>query len=435
MDKKKIIPVLALVFLGLFLLNTYTIYTSDDISYLYVFEGPLPGPGTKRVESLKGLVESIHNHYQMRNGRSLAHFLLQGSLALGPEFFNIINSLAFLILGLVMANLIFESKKTRTWQAYACLYSALFLFIPQFGPAVLWKSGAANYLWMAIFILLEVLAFVSWDRKRPFPKVLAIILGALAGAASENGAGMVIIVQVLFVLKWKRERRKIGLGLLLAIFASCLGLAYQVMAPGNMIRSGQAPDLDPMAHAILTLTKTGETIGIFLALYLILVLLYLVKRKKPPVEGLIFVLASLAGSLVLFFTPNLAERSWLWPVLFMIIALAYQARGLSFSLSRGQALALTLAFAGSALWVYKDAYISIKTSYAQNQEMLRDMEDQLASGNKNPAVKKFDLPTNPYNPLSQTYHLRESPDFWFNQWFAYYYGLESITITNPDQAR
>lgn len=435
MDKKKILPVLALVFLGLFLLNTYTIYTSDDISYLYVFEGPLPGPGTERVDSLEDLVESIHNHYQMRNGRSLAHFLLQGSLALGPGFFNTINSLAFVILGLVMARLVFESKKTRTWQAYACLYSALFLFIPQFGPAVLWKSGAANYLWMAIFILLEVLAFVSWDRKRPFPKILAAILGALAGAASENGAGMVIMVQVLFVLKWKRQGRKIGLGPVLAILASCLGLAYQIMAPGNMIRSGQAPDLDPMAHAILTLTKTWETIGVFLVIYLVMCLLYLFKRKKPPVEGLIFVLASLAGSLVLFFTPNLAGRSWLWPVLFMIIALSYQARGLRLYLSRGQALALTLAFAGGALWVYKDAYISIKRSYEQNEEMLKEIQTQIANGNKNPAVKKFDLPTNPYNALAQTYHLREDPDYWFNQWFAYYYGLESITITNPDQAR
>ena len=435
MTKKKILITMALVFLALFILNTYTIYTSDDITYLYIYERPLPSSGTARVSSLGDLVKSINNHYLMRNGRSLAHFLLQGALALGPTFFNIVNSLAFVILGIVLANLIFQSPKSRTWQAYTCLYCLLFLFIPQFGPAVLWKSGAANYLWMAIFILLAILAFVNWDIKQAFPGLLAIILAALAGGASENGAGMVIMVQALFILKWKWERRRLGPGPYIALFATCLGLAYQVLAPGNRIRAGQAPHADLPVHLLLTLEKTWNTIGIFLVIYLGLFIFYLVQRKKPLIEGLIFVLAALAGSLVLYFTPNLAERSWLWPVLFMIIGISYQISDLDLSLSKGPALIITLALLGASLWVYKDAYISIKTSYDQHQETLMEIEAQVAKGNKNPKVKKFDLPKNTYNPLAQTYHLREDPKYWFNQWFAYHYGLDSISITNPDQAR
>src|SRR5699024_9666161 len=107
----------------------------------------------------------------------------------------------------------------------------------QFGQSVLWLSGAVNYLWMIIFTLIFTLAFRKWDLGEKVNPFLTVIFGVLAGAASENGGGMAIMFAGLFIIKWIYEKRKVPLASISSILGAILGLIYQLLSPGNMIRS------------------------------------------------------------------------------------------------------------------------------------------------------------------------------------------------------
>lgn len=432
---KKNLLLFALVFIGIFILNYMTIFTSDDLSYHYIYQSFMPTENTARVSSLADVVQSISNHYKQINGRSFSHFLLQSVLIFDKPVFNIINSLAYLGLGLLIMAHIERNKEARTLAKYIIIYSLMFIFIPQFGQSMLWVSGAANYLWMANFILLASLGFRKWDLGEKVRPLWAIFLNFLAGSSSENGGGMVILFGLFFLAKWTWEKRRFNPGAFLSVLAGGLGLLIQLVAPGNKIRiTRTSGEIYPRAW----LERSLEIMGPLLLILLILVIISKLRKGKLSIPMVFYLLSSLAAALILIITPNLAARSWLWSVVFLIIALGVQAKEIKLSKAKLKYKILTflaLALALTASYNYWGALVSNLRSYTQHQATLRQVESQKAQGIKDLRVKKFDMPTNKYNALYQTYHLREDPEYWFNQWFAFYYGVDSVTVTNPEQSR
>lgn len=432
--KKKTLVILV-VFSLMFALNNYTIFTSDDIAYQYVFLDHYPSPETHRVENLSDLIQSIHNHYNLQNGRSLSHFILQGVLIFGKETFNILNSLAFILVGHLIISHIFRDKSRRTWLIYLLVYSFMFLFLPQFGQSVLWVSGAVNYLWMIIFTLIYTLAFRKWDLGERVNPFLAVIFGVLAGAASENGGGMAIMFVGLFIIKWIYEKRKVPVASIVSILGAILGLVYQLLSPGNMMRASNKADYPSLlARVKLLLIISFNALALMLVVFIVLLIISKIKKQKIKITPFIYLLSGLASSTVIVFTPNLSARSWLWAVVFIFIGVFIQALDMNLNLQK-VLYPLVLALVVLSVMNYIPAYKDIKKTYDENQITLQMLEKQKSQGIKDVLVTKFNLTTNKYNACSQTYHLREDPKYWFNQWFAYHYGVNSVSLTNPEEAR
>ena len=432
--KKKTLVIL-LFFSLIFALNNYTIFTSDDIAYQYVFLDHVPSPQTHRVETLADLIESINSHYNMQNGRSLSHFILQGVLIFGKPSFNILNSLAYILVGYLIICHIFRDKTKRTWKIYLLVYSFMFLFLPQFGQSVLWVSGAVNYLWMLAITLAYTLAFRKWDLGEEVNSVFAVILGVLAGAASENGGGMAIMFAGLFVIKWFIDKKKIPLASLISIIGAILGLIYQLVSPGNLIRTSD-PSAYPsfISRLKLLLIISFKSLGPMLILFILAFAVSRSNKQKIKRTPFIYILSGLASSTVMVFTPNLAARSWLWAVVFIFIGLFIElldSKYMSTKLINAACFILVIF----SIINYIPAYKDIKATYQEHQLTLEMLEEQKEQGIKDVTVKKFSLPTNKYNACSQTYHLREDPDYWFNKWFAFHHGVNSVRLTNPEEAR
>ena len=92
MKKKNIIyftVIITIVFIAVFLLNHYTVFTSDDFSFLYDYKGVLYTEGISKITSLSQVIESMKNLYLNVNGRIVPHLLLQVILIF-PKFQNLL---------------------------------------------------------------------------------------------------------------------------------------------------------------------------------------------------------------------------------------------------------------------------------------------------------------------------------------------------------
>ena len=144
------------VFIFLYVFNRNTALITDDYAYQFVFENRVPTSSTRYLSSVLDLFVSMANHWRLWGGRVVVHFLLQFSFLIGIRLFDIVNSLMFVLLGYLVYKHINDSKKINV-PLLIIVYAILFLFIPQPGATIFWKSGSANYLWSAVIMLLMTL--------------------------------------------------------------------------------------------------------------------------------------------------------------------------------------------------------------------------------------------------------------------------------------
>lgn len=156
--KKKIpyiilVAVLIAVFIFMFVLNHYTAFVTDDYIYQYVFENRFPTANTRLISNPLELFGSMANHWRLWGGRVTVHFFLQFAFLLGKNFFDVFNSIMFIVLG-ILIYLHVRGKKNLNIPLLITIFATVFLFVPQPGSTILWKSGSANYLWSSVLIMI-----------------------------------------------------------------------------------------------------------------------------------------------------------------------------------------------------------------------------------------------------------------------------------------
>ncbi len=92
----------AIFALLIFHLNRLTLFTSDDYTYHFVYQGYLPTAHPKRINGLFSIVKSQINHWQLWNGRFVAHSIVQFFLQFKKVYFDVFNTLAYLTLSCQM---------------------------------------------------------------------------------------------------------------------------------------------------------------------------------------------------------------------------------------------------------------------------------------------------------------------------------------------
>ena len=91
------------------------------------------------------------------------------------------------------------------------------------------------------------------------------------------------------------------------------------------------------------------------------------------------------------------------------------------------------ALAGIAIVVYVQAYGSIHQTHQEVAAELRTVAEAKERGINDVVVTKFRQPSNTYNALAFTPNLRAEPDAVVNRWFARFYGINSVTVDNPEE--
>ena len=240
--------VMLLIFMGVFFVRNLMLpMVSDDIPYAFIWDGAdrgnlLDGVGSReRITSFGDIVKSQYSHYMSWGGRIIGIGLTQLFAWEGKKLFNILNTLVFIALAL----LVFRVGTGKKWHemntAYMfwCLFAFWFL-IPDSFLTTLWMCGSCVFLWTAVLELLFLLpyALAFWQgtkfSSRWFVPLMALS-GLCAGWSVETGAFATgIITFCAFIYFWRH--RQLAPWMVVGFVFLCVGGLMLGLAPGEMVR-------------------------------------------------------------------------------------------------------------------------------------------------------------------------------------------------------
>ncbi|MBQ6690526.1 MAG: hypothetical protein IJN01_02375 [Rikenellaceae bacterium] len=236
-----------LLIIGLlfYILESYAIFCNDDYFYTYICEDATfldAISGKKKVENIRDIFVSQYNHWQLINGRYIAHTIVQLFCGiLGFEMFKICNTIVFVL---------FINYYIKLCRLFVKQINAIICFI------VLWISlgfvdvgfgmmtsvaHSVNYLWSSLgytWLLYKIFEYNLDNANRTSTilyKILLFILAFIAGGMNESfsvGLSMALFLYMLI----NREKYKSPNEILFLAFGLWLGTIVLCVNPANILR-------------------------------------------------------------------------------------------------------------------------------------------------------------------------------------------------------
>lgn len=241
-------------------------FMMDDLWYSTLLSEDTP------IASFSDIVRSQIWHYFNWGGRSMTHGILQMILLTGEQTADILN----VAVTLLLAGAICLVSENRTLPAFFAAFGMMFGLNANWKMSMFWQSGAANYLYITVFILLFAYCYLRelpdegtlFSRSKkvaerdksvipsvpeelphgnaPVLKTLPLItfwiipLGLLTGWSNENmGPSLWVLSLAVILLTW-REKHTLKLWMLLGNLSCLAGSMLCILAPGNFVRSAQS---------------------------------------------------------------------------------------------------------------------------------------------------------------------------------------------------
>ena len=220
-------------------------FMMDDLWYSTMLSDETP------ITSFADIVKSQIWHYNNWGGRSMTHGILQITLLLGEHTADILNVVMTLLLTGMVCVMAQYKKLPVFWAAMAMILG----LNANWKMSMFWQAGAANYLYITVFILIFVWCYLrelpesnaplSLDAETPIPKHLwgitlwIIPLGILAGWSNENMGPAAWLLSLAVMALAVREKRRLPLWMILGNISCLAGSLFVILAPGNFVRSAQ----------------------------------------------------------------------------------------------------------------------------------------------------------------------------------------------------
>ena len=310
------------VFTILFVFNTKTPLYKDDYSYSYTFAVK---ENKFRISNLKELVDSQVNHYKVMNGRIVPHTLAQAFLMLDKSIFNVINAAAFTLLVFLIYYLARGKSKSPAFLIAA--FASLFLLTPRFGESFLWLTGACNYLWGMLLILLYLVPVIRTDSVSPiFPRAAGLILlGFLCCLTGENTASALIAMTVLFIVYLWVKNKRFNLPMFFGLIGNIIGFLVMLLAPGQSVRlsnNGGLGDIKIWFDRIEPITEafSEKLLPLVIITVVCLVISAILKRDRAQItKTIIFFAGALISVYSMIISPYFPDRVWSGPTILMTL--------------------------------------------------------------------------------------------------------------------
>lgn len=322
----------AVLVLVMFVTHRTVPFMMDDLWYATMLYDDTP------IASLSDIVESQIWHYNNWGGRSLTHGILQLTLLAGEQAADVLNVAFTLLLGWMIC-LVSDHRRFPAFFAGIAMVLGL---NANWRMSMFWQAGAANYLYITVFILLFVYCYLRelpdegsllpWKRRqkdgRPGdgetvrPKSLpgialwVIPLGILAGWSNENMGPAVWILSLLVIVINMREGRRPRLWMVLGNLSCLAGSILCIAAPGNFVRSSQIKEEQYGTLWKLFLRSYAECRGAMEYLFPVLLVLgallfvsvCVLKQKLGRRNGLLLLCALLSWG-AFFLSPHYPDRA------------------------------------------------------------------------------------------------------------------------------
>ena len=422
----------AIFALLIFHLNRLTLFTSDDYTYHCVYQGYLPTAHPKRINGLFSIVKSQINHWQLWNGRFVAHSIVQFFLQFKKVYFDVFNTLAYLTLMFLLLSISKVKEVVKiTPVSYLLLFIFLWFYLPEIGKSVLWVSGSGNYLWTSVIYLTYFKCIISIaNREISNLKGIGImILGFLAGACNENSSPALLLMAFLYLIihyPYKSKGTIFGLG---SLFTGGLGFLLMIKSPGSQKRGGMALNFDVLKNNFrLILDSLIQNYWLIYILIIILLIILVIKKVQLSIETVsllsILVIGHFASTFALVLSPETPKRTFFGAVLFIGIVLFSLINILNQRIRKSVfviSLLLMILFVQSYLSVNNDLTKSFK-EVSNQYSILYD-----APQNSDVMLPLLSTPKTDYNAYQLTSNVKTDPNDWFNRWMAVYFEKKTIT--------
>lgn len=220
-------------------------FMMDDLWYSTMLYDDTP------ISSLADIVKSQIWHYNNWGGRSMTHAILQLTLLAGETAADILN----VIMTFLLAGMICMVAENRPFPAFFAASGMLLGLNANWKMSMFWQAGAANYLYITVFLLGYVFCYLRElsDKREPsdeqtkikrLPGITfwMIPLGVLAGWSNENMGPAVWLLSLAVMVINRREKKKIPVWMVLGNISCLFGSIMVIVAPGNFVRSAEVPE-------------------------------------------------------------------------------------------------------------------------------------------------------------------------------------------------
>lgn len=234
-----------------FFANRFVHFQMDDdwyATFLYKDE---------KIKNIFDIFKAQKWHYMNWGGRSITHTILQLVLLSGELVADIINTLMVVVTGIIITAM--SETMTRLKRSFperivsvTIVMGLLVGLNPNWHMSLFWQSGACNYLYITVFILLFIWVYMReipydcFGSKEPlFGVGLWIIpLGLIAGWSNENMGPVAFIFSVMAILYVKKVGHNVEGWMITGSVCSFIGSASCILAPGNIVRNAEIATKD-----------------------------------------------------------------------------------------------------------------------------------------------------------------------------------------------
>lgn len=335
---------------GLFIIVSFLLFVITAVSLWYVnklvpfmMDDDWYATRLYDDEPIKG-IKDIFNaqvwHYMNWGGRSITHTILQLTILAGDKFANVANVAMAVLTGIIvtgMTETITEIKRTffNRLLSVTIVMGLILGLNANWKMSMFWQAGAANYLYITIFILLFMWVYL---REIPFDclvekedlwgiRVWIIPLAILAGWSNENMGPVSVLFALYTIILMRKQGRPVKGWMTEGAIFCFLGSAACILAPGNFVRSEQ---VDSTHYGILWqafLHGYQEAAALFIHLFIPVVILitlyifakkvlYVIPGREIDVLGIMALLSW--GAMVL--SPHYPDRATYGTMVLIIVA-------------------------------------------------------------------------------------------------------------------
>lgn len=215
----------------IYMQHTKIPFMMDDLWYQTKLSSDEP------ITSFKDIIDSQVWHYNNWGGRSIAHGLLQIILLMGEKAADILNVVITFVLAVIVSKVANVKIRYGMFGAIAMIFG----FNANWRMSMFWQSGAANYLYMSVFVLLFLYCYIREnDEKRLYGITFWIIpLGVFAGWSNENMGPTLWCISTFVIAREVWKKKKVAAWMVLGNISCFIGSAFMILSPGNEVRSSQ----------------------------------------------------------------------------------------------------------------------------------------------------------------------------------------------------
>ncbi len=435
-----LIILLASIAVLIYVLNTQTALCRDDYSYSYTFAVK---ENKFRITNFEQVIESQINHYKVMNGRAVTHTLAQTFLIFDKSVFNIINTAAFILLLCLIVYHASPKKKHTDSILLLSAFLCLWFFTPSFGKSYLWLTGACNYLWGILIILLYLIPLtraLSGTQNIKLTTLIVIsplyfVFGLIAGWTNENTSAALIVISILMIVSISVKRKRFPAWTLVGLAGNICGFLLMILAPGQSVRLEANGGFGTFELWIARFQLISEDFfkyhGVMLILLLVFVIIGFVRGKRAGdfLLTAIFLIGTLASVYSMILSPYFPLRVWSGPTVLMAITLISamsQAMPSTFGRKTNIAVCMVAACLGFVFARdYKQAYNDVTTTKAAV-----DARVEVINEAKREGISEVELEAiyghSRFDPYVSIGDLNEDSTTWPNTAIAMYYGLDEV---------